>query len=161
VKDIFYGAFEGCNLLSMRLVLSSDRERLVVDRVKPYEGLVAHLSGVSGQRFGQNDEEVDNLTKVVAKVLNVAPEAGDGTWVLTVVGQQELHGVEKNRHVLKTLGEERNRFQFLVQILVVDVFIEVVGLEDIEELLLDGFDDSLLPVIVPVLSQELVDEFGR
>jgi hypothetical protein len=69
--------------------------------------------------------------------------------------------VEKNRHVLETLGEERNRFQFLVQILVVDIFVEVVGLENIEELLFHGFDDSLLPVVVPVLSQELVNEFGR
>lgn len=69
--------------------------------------------------------------------------------------------MEKNWHVLKTLGEERNRFQFLVQILVVDVFVEVVGLEDIEELLFDRFDDSLLPVVVPVLAQELVDKFGR
>ena len=39
-------------------------------------------------------------------------------------------------HVLKSLGEEGNSLELLVQILVSDVFVEAVRLENTKELLL-------------------------
>ena len=47
---------------------------------------------MTGDTFGQNDEKMDDVSKVVAQVLNVAFE----TFIvnLVIIWQQELHSLE-------------------------------------------------------------------
>lgn len=103
---------------------------------------------------------MDYVPKVESQVVDVARKAG-AIEVLIIVGQQELHRVEEDRHVLKSLGEEGNRLQLLVEVLVVHIFVEGVGrLKNVEQGFFNGLDYTLFAAVVPALAQELVDELG-
>lgn len=135
-----------------------DGEGFVVDGVEADKGLVAHVGRVAGETLREDDEEVNQVAEVVFEELDVYLE-GLRVEALVVVRQQELHRVEKDRHVLEALREEGDGLELLAEVGVGDFFLQAQRrLEDVEQRLLHRLDHALLAAVAPVLPQQLVDK---